>query len=198
MVHHYQNRVAELAERYGRMVFATAHRILGNAHDAEDALQEVFLKTLASWPQRRTLDDVKDWGAYLRVVATRAALDLLRNRLRRNERCGRLPQDIEDPSVEDPESRAHRLQKAHALRRAISMLKKRDAQVFVLRHFEDSSYEEIASQTGLSVSQVGVILHRTRKRLQDMLQPASKPGSAGTEARTSAAGVNKGDQHDER
>ena len=46
-------------------------------------------------------------------------------------------------------------------------LTKRDAMVFALRYFEDFSYEVIAAQTGINVNQVGVILHRARKLLQE-------------------------------
>lgn len=60
---------------------------------------------------------------------------------------------------------------APLLRRAISSLPKRESTVFSLRHFDDFSYEQIASQLGISVSSVGVILHRARKRLRDVLTP---------------------------
>lgn len=178
MDHDHHQLVVELAEQHGRMVFTTAYRILGNADDAEDALQEVFLKVLACGRDRRRVEVVKEWGAYLRVVATRVAVGLLRDRLRRHERYGRLPEDVADPSCEDPDARAWRQQRAAILRRGISSLNGRDAQVFILRHFESFSYEEIASQMGLSVSQVGVILHRVRNRLQSLLQPAVNPGMA--------------------
>ena len=56
------------------------------------------------------------------------------------------------------------------LRRALSLMPQRDAEVFVLRCFDDLSYEAIAAQMNVSVSQVGVILHRTRNRLREMLK----------------------------
>jgi len=63
------------------------------------------------------------------------------------------------------------------LRRALSLMPERDAGVFVLRCFDDLSYEVIAAQMNVSVGQVGVILHRTRNRLRDMLK-----GQMGTAA----------------
>ena len=53
----------------------------------------------------------------------------------------------------------------------MAVLPARDAAIFALRHFEDLSYRQIASQMELSVDQVGVILHRTRKRLRKVLEP---------------------------
>ena len=58
------DRVEELLEQHGRMVFATAYRILGNAEDAEDTLQEVFLKTrVVHWTNR--VGSKADWAVGL-------------------------------------------------------------------------------------------------------------------------------------
>ena len=81
-------RVEELVERHGRMVFATAYRILGVAEDAEDVLQDVFMKVLGNWRSRPNLDAVRDWGAWLRVAATRRAVDVLRRNRKREYSVG--------------------------------------------------------------------------------------------------------------
>lgn len=158
--------IAELVERYGRMAFATAYRILGNAEDADDALQEAFLRLLRrNRPQAS--DDVRDWAAYLKAVTTRCAITVLRGRPKwRLESL-----DAVDPAGDDkgdPSRLASQRQKADMLRRALSLIPERDAQVFALRWFDELSYETIATQMNLSVSQVGVILHRTRNRLREM------------------------------
>lgn len=160
---------AELAKRYGEMVFATAYRILGDPDDAEDALQEVFLKLMTASKQASNAGPVDDWGAYLRVVATRCAIDLRRRRSRRTRNCIPLTSEIQDCNLQRPDGLSTRRQKAEALRRAMTGLNERDAMVFSLRHFEDYSYEEIAKLMGISANQVGVILHRARKFLQDVL-----------------------------
>ncbi len=66
--------VTELSEHFGRMVYATAYRVLGNHQDAEDILQDVFLKLLGGWGKRIQPETVRDWGAYLRVTALRCAI----------------------------------------------------------------------------------------------------------------------------
>jgi len=164
------DRIAALVERYGRMVYVTAYRILGNAEDADDALQEVFLRLLRRSRDRGGSEDVRDWGAYLKLVATRCAVDVLRGRS--NRRTENLEAtDLVGFDDVDPSRLASQRQKADMLRKALSLMPERDAQVFALRCFDDLSYEMIATQMSLSVSQVGVILHRTRVRLRQMWEP---------------------------
>ena len=76
--------ITQLVEQFGELVFATVYRVLGNPDDAEDAFQDVFLKIVDFWNRRSNPETVSDWGAYLRVVATRAAIDLRRRRIQRN------------------------------------------------------------------------------------------------------------------
>jgi RNA polymerase sigma-70 factor (ECF subfamily) len=164
-------RVAELADHHGRMVFATAYRVLGNAEDAEDALQKVFLKLLSNWNGRLKPGAVRDWGAFLRVAASRCALDMLRRKASRKRTTDTLSEEVGLDAEENPRHLATRREEARLLRRALSSLPKRDARIFALRYFEDFAYAEIAEQMSVSVSQVGVILHRARKRLRGILEP---------------------------
>lgn len=163
--------VAELADRYGRMVFATAYRVLGNAEDAEDAFQEVFLRLLGTRNGHVKPDAVRDWGGYLRVTASRCAVDLLRRKSKWKQNREELSEAIDAWAAGNSPPAAARRQKAELLRQALAGLPKRDARVFALRYFEDASYRQIAAQMDLSVNQVGVILHRGRRRLREILEP---------------------------
>jgi RNA polymerase sigma-70 factor (ECF subfamily) len=162
--------IARLATQYGEMVFATVYRILGDADDAEDAFQEVFLKVMASRKRSPNSRGVDDWGAYLRVVAIRSAIDLRRRESYQTRNRGTLTGEIQDSTAQRPDEIASRRQRAEALRQAMTSLTDRDATVFALRCFEDFSYEMIAAEMEISVNQVGVILHRARKLLQETLQ----------------------------
>ena len=165
--------VTDLSERYGRMVYSTAYRILGNPQDSEDVLQEVFLKLLGGWSGNVKPDAVQNWGAYLRVTATRTAIDLLRRKPKEKQESWDHVREIEASGEPSPRRKASQKQKARFLRQALSQLPERDAKAFALRYFEDFSYDAIAEHLSVSVNQVGVILHRTRERLKEILEPIS-------------------------
>ena len=159
--------IDDLARRHGRMIFTTAYRLLGNEHDAEDVLQETMLELLNGKVKGKA---VRDWGAFLRVMASRRAIDQLRRSLKHHKNVAfseNLAASADGPS----RNARQRGQKAALLRNAMSRLGQQEAEVFSLRYIEEFSYEQIAKELDLGVSQVGVILHRTRRRLQEILDP---------------------------
>jgi RNA polymerase sigma-70 factor, ECF subfamily len=135
-------------------VFRTAYRITGNAADAEDVLQTVFLRLL----KRPHSEAVRDQESYLHRAAINAALDLIRSR--KEDRAVPL---IDVPSVasdHDPgELKA-------ALRRALGRLTPRSAEVFALRFFEGLSNQQIARMLGVSRVLIAVMVHRARQQLR--------------------------------
>jgi len=146
---------AELYARHYQAVFRAALRVTGNPADAEDVLQTVFLRVLA----RRGDDDVADLPvAYFRRAAVNAAVDLLRRRAVHAETVydERLPQAAVEPTLLLKER----------LRRAVATLDNNDATLFLLRHVEGLSIEELAGLFQLEKNNVAVRLHRIRHRLQ--------------------------------
>jgi RNA polymerase sigma-70 factor, ECF subfamily len=150
------------------MVMATAQRILGSPDDAEDVLQDVFLKLLRD---EASLLSPRQWGAYLRVMASHAAIDRLRKR--KSHLVEGLDSVMEFADESKPSARAQleHQRLAGQLRHAIAQLPQREAQVFALRHLEEFSYDEIARELEMSVSNVGVLLHRARLHLRELLSP---------------------------
>ena len=168
-------KVEDLVGRHGRMVFATAYRILGRSEDAEDVLQDVFLKLLGKGLSRPNLDAVRNWGAWLRVAATRRAVDILRRNRKRECNVGENIDLVQAPAADNPRNTAIKHENAKRLREALGSLPKRDARVFALRYFEDFSYQQIAESMKMKENAVGVVLHRARERLRDILKPARRP-----------------------
>ena len=146
-------------------IFATAYRITGNAADAEDVMQGVFLHLLrrpADAPPLEKLD------GYLRRSAVNGALDILRSR--RSVGLEDLPPNaLRDPHP-DPATTLEAAEIRAALRGAVAGLSPRSAEVFALRYFEGYRNLEIARMLGISQTLVAFLLYRTRSRLEKQLR----------------------------
>jgi RNA polymerase sigma-70 factor (ECF subfamily) len=169
-------------ESHSERVYRAAFRITGDAMDAEDVLQTVFLR-LARRDQKGSepLSGDEAVGYFYRS-AVNAALDIVRSRQRAGwapledvdgatrQAAGRVTEAGRPGGLGFEPEREHRLTRLRkALRVAISRLSPRSAEIFSLRYFEGLSYQQIAQVTGNSSGLVAVLLHRTRARLKKEL-----------------------------
>lgn len=149
--------------------FRAAYRITGNAMDAEDVVQTVFLRLLRQ-SQPPTGDGA---GGYVYRSAVNGALDLVRSRHRAGwvplETDGRPAVALADTAPE-PDREAELSELRRALRLALARLTPRAAEIFALRYFEGLGNREIAELTDTSAGVVAVLLHRTRARLRRELE----------------------------
>jgi RNA polymerase sigma-70 factor (ECF subfamily) len=148
------------------MAFDTAWRLLGQAADTEDAVQEALLEAF----QLHGRQPVSNWGGLLRHLATRRAIDRLRKR-RRAVPLSLTPVMVEpaSPESEQPESAAIERELAERLRLAVAELPDREASVFSLRYFGEMPNSDIAETLGITADAVGVALHKARKKLKELL-----------------------------
>ena len=153
---------AELYERHYEAVFRAALRVTGNPADAEDVLQTVFLRVIARGAQGGDVEDVALPAAYFRRAAVNAAVDVLRRRELRAD-------SVYDDSAPHAAVQSPFLLKER-LRRAIAALDSEDASLFLLRHVEGLSNEELAEMFQIEKNNVAVRLHRMRVRLQAEMQ----------------------------
>ncbi len=161
--------LAELFREHYDKVFRAAYRITGNAMDAEDVLQSVFLR-LARRQESSPLGE--EAAGYFYRSAVNAALDVVRSR----QRAGWAPlEEAELPRAAvtalagaefEPERERRLKQLRKTLRLAVARLSPRAAEVFALRYFEGLGNQEIARLLGSSQGVVAVLLHRTRYRLR--------------------------------
>jgi RNA polymerase sigma-70 factor (ECF subfamily) len=149
---------AELYERHYRAVFRAALRITGRPADAEDVLQTVFLRIIARWARGEDVEDVVQPAAYFRRAAVNAAVDVLR---RRELHAESAYDDLAPHAAVQP-----LLLLKEQLRRAIATVDSDDASLFLLRHVEGLSIEELAGMFQIEKNNVAVRLHRIRLRLQ--------------------------------
>jgi RNA polymerase sigma-70 factor (ECF subfamily) len=159
--------VDRIYREHHERVFRAAYRVTGNATDAEDVMQTVFLRILRL--DRATLI-AETLPSYLHRAAVNAALDLARRRatlraapLDDAERV-RDSRPQPDRGAESRETREH-------LRRALLTLSPKAAEMFCLRYLEGYTNREIARMLGTSWSTVAVTLHRSRARLRAEIAP---------------------------
>jgi RNA polymerase sigma-70 factor (ECF subfamily) len=150
-------------EHHG-LVFRAAYRITGNADDAEDVLQTVFLRLMKRDPEA---EPVGNMASFLHRAAVNAALDLMRSR--RNIR--NVPLDDLEPVLADsphrsPERARSSVEIREWLRVALARLNPRIAEMFALRFFEGKENPEIARLMNTTPGTVAVTLSRTRDRLE--------------------------------
>src|SRR5260370_4814329 len=145
-------------------VFRAAYRLSGNAGEAEDVLQTVFLRLA----RQETLAEIVNLPAYLHRSAVNASLDLLR----RSKESRTLSLDDEQNHVEAVS--ANTVQPSTEirdwLRQALARLNPRSAEMFVLRFIEDYSNHEIAAMMKTSASVVSLALHPPHAPLQKHLK----------------------------
>jgi RNA polymerase sigma-70 factor (ECF subfamily) len=156
---------AELVEAYSTLLFRIAYSVLRNRPEAEDVVQDVFIRVLE---HRLTLATVRDMRVWLVRIAWNLALD--RKRRRRPEQLdenfakslasGTIPADA---AMEEA-------QRFEATLREVERLPKAERHVLLLSALEELSTVEIAGVLGRSESAVRGLLSRARARLRERLE----------------------------
>lgn len=169
----------ELVERHQERVLRLAERFLGDADEARDAAQEVFLKVYRRADAFSPQAKVSTW-------IHRITVNHCLNRLRRRKIVRFLPfvqgEDPEDPVVEPadeapgPEEVLAARRRWRATREAIDALPLSQRSVLVLAKLEGLSYKEIAETLGVSLGAVESRLFRAMRTLE---QRAQETGTAG-------------------
>ncbi len=147
-------------QRHRDLIFRAAYRVTGNASDAEDVLQTVFLRLV----RLEEMPEVMNLPGYLHRSAVNASLDVLR--ARKDATTVSLDADLKHPGIFTSENASRSLELQDWLRQALARLNPRWAEMFVLRFVEDYSNREIAGMMKTSAAVVAVILHRTRALLK--------------------------------
>ncbi len=155
----------EILRRDGPAVWRIAYRLLNNRADADECFQETFLAAL-ELSRRQT---VRNWPALLQRLAAARAVDRLRGRCRQRRREQTADWNTLAGNEPQPSRGAEEAELIQRLRDALAQIPAQQAEVFYLHVLEEWSYQEIAEQLSLSINAVGVLLHRARKRLRQLL-----------------------------
>ena len=164
---------SEDLERLRPLLFSVAYRMLGEVGDAEDVVQEAFLRAASRWPQVRTYQAPEAW---VRKVALRLRLDAARRLRRQAAALTRLGARPDPQPALDPENQ----ELVEALRR----LPRRYREVLVLHHCLDRSVEDVGAHLGIPTATVKTRLARGRAMLAGLLEaPADQRQQGAPHAR---------------
>jgi RNA polymerase sigma-70 factor (ECF subfamily) len=162
--------------RYQDMVFATAVRLLGNRVEAEDVAQTVFLRAFQRFEQIGASPAAAGW---LKTVTRNACLNHLsryrtRWRLfseltRPGDDSRRTTEEVAFVAADSPAVDVELADRREHLTRALERLPDHQRVPLVLFHFEELSYQEIATALGVSVGKVKTDIHRGREALRALL-----------------------------
>jgi RNA polymerase sigma-70 factor (ECF subfamily) len=156
-----------LVERHGRAVFRLAYRMTGNEQDAEDMVQETFLR---AYRQIGRFDNRAKFSTWLFTIATNCSRDLLRARRRRPESLEN-PPDVAPTPDPSPERLALSGQVRQRIAAALNDLSPAERAAFVMRHFEGVSIDEIARALGRPNGATRHSVFRAVQKLRLALEP---------------------------
>jgi RNA polymerase sigma-70 factor (ECF subfamily) len=162
-----------LVERHSRAVYRLAHRMTGNPHDAEDVVQETFLR---AYRQLGRFESRANFGTWLHRIAVNCSIDLIRSR--KHQESGADAADLEhfEGAAEDrvdrsPERLMLSTEVQERVGAAMASLSHMERAAFVLRHFEGQSIEEISRALGLKANAAKHSVFRAVRKMRVALEP---------------------------
>jgi len=172
-----------LVERHSRSVFRLAFRMTGNEHDAEDVVQETFLR---AYRRLDRFESRSGFGTWVYRIAANCAFDLMRARQRHEERR---EQPGDDPNEmllalpaagPGPERLALAGELGEKVAAALNELSPMERTAFVLRHFEGLSIEEIGRALDRHTDAAKNCVFRAVQKLRKALEPVVSSAKCNT------------------
>ena len=162
-----------IVEAYSRPLWRAAFRVLNDASAAEDAVQDALLH---AWRALDRFDEQAELSTWLYRITINAAIDLRRERRRREARSGPVPEDFDGQATlrsdsADPHRQAYWREMADRAQDAISDLPEAERTAILLRHFEGCSIAEIARVLGGGENAAKQAVFRAVRKLRGVLGP---------------------------
>ena len=158
-----------LVERHSRPLFRLAFRMTGNQQDAEDVVQESFLR---AWRRLGRFDDRASFGTWLYRIATNCSLDAIRGRKRRPVDSGMEEPVLALPAGDPtPERVAMSGEVRERVAEAMDELSASERTAFVLRHFEGMRIEDVSRVLGCQPGATKHSVFRAVRKLRRALEP---------------------------
>ncbi len=157
-----QDAFEAVVSEYEGPLLRYAARILNNADAAQDVVQVAFLRLFQNWKEDFTpCPKISNW---LYRVTHNCAVDFIRKESRRSE--------LHKAHAEENPGTAKFVFGGHTdkILKALAVLDIREKQLVLLKVFDEKSYKEISEITGLTVTNVGYILHNSMKKMAAQLK----------------------------
>jgi len=169
-----QDAYQQLLQRYQKTVYHIVIKIIRNADDAQDLVQETFMRAFNTLESYRSEFRFSTW---LCKIAANCSIDYLRKKKIKAFSMDK-PYETQDGAVEmelqdtgaNPEEYLLRKQKLVSIEEAIQTLPGKYKEVIVYRHHDDKSYEEIARILGIPIGTVKARIFRARELLKKKLK----------------------------
>lgn len=153
-------------------LYRVAFRLMGNVQDAEDMVQETFLRV---WKKREELPpDIKSIEVYCIAITRNLCLDALK--ASQIEKEHRPMEELNMPQTGSLMHEVEMKDEASIIKRIIEALPDGQQQIVMMRDVDDCSYEEIEQATGLSAINIRVQLSRARKKIREQFNAINSYG----------------------
>lgn len=151
---------------YSDRIYRMAYRLMGNQEEAEDIVQEVYLKL---WGLRNELEKYNSIEALSIRIARNLCLDNLRRRKTRQEAI-KLETVKAEVYPDTPAESLEKKEEKEVVRTLIAALPEPQRSLVHLRHIEGKEYDEIADMVNMNVNAIRVSISRARKQMREMLE----------------------------
>ena len=152
----------EIVKTYSERLYWHVRRFVLSHEDTDDLLQDIFLKIWTALPSFRGEAQLYTW---VYRIATNETLNFLRRQKVRAALQFRRIDDVMEERIDaDPYFNGSAAERA--LSKAIARLPEKQRSVFIMRYYEDMSYEEIAAVTGTSVGALKASFHIAQEKVR--------------------------------
>ena len=160
------NQFKEQFLPYHAKLYRVAFRLMGNTLDAEDMVQEAYLKL---WKKRDELpNDIQSMEGYCITLVKNICYDALR--LSHLDEDGRSPEELNVSGSTNVAIEVEWKDEANQVMKLIGQLPEQQQQIVIMRDVDDRPYEEIEEATGLSAVNIRVLLSRARKKIREQFK----------------------------
>ena len=144
-------------------LFYLSLSILNNRNDAEDTVQEVYIKI---WERQDKLDNIKNLEAFMMTITRNLCLDKLK---RKHDKFVTLNEDISKHAISNPHDITEQKDLVNKAKQIMQQLPEQQRTIVHLRDVEGYNYDEIIEITGFDINYLRVNLSRGRKKIKETI-----------------------------